>query len=108
MRPINIVDSSGKLCGIVTDGDIRRHLLHSAGNVLEQPVREIMTRNTTTGPESMAVDTLRLMEERLIDDCLSWTTMASRSASLMFRTCCVQVSCKIARQGTALPEGVPG
>jgi len=69
MRAINIVDSFGKLCGIATDGDIRRHLLHSSGDVLERPVREIITRTpTTTGPESMAVDAVRLMEERVIGD----------------------------------------
>lgn len=64
-----IVNSQSKLCGLVTDGDIRRHLVHDTAAMLERPVREIMTRTpTTVSPEMMAVDALRQMEERVIDD----------------------------------------
>ncbi|OGV56754.1 MAG: hypothetical protein A2017_09825 [Lentisphaerae bacterium GWF2_44_16] len=38
-----IIDDSGKLCGILTDGDIRRAFL--AGASMKTPVSEIMTKN---------------------------------------------------------------
>jgi arabinose-5-phosphate isomerase len=64
-----IVNPAGTLCGFVTDGDIRRHLVQDTASILDRPVGEIMTRAPlTVGPESMAVEALRLMEERVIDD----------------------------------------
>jgi arabinose-5-phosphate isomerase len=64
-----ILDQAGKLCGLVTDGDIRRHLVHDTAAILERPVREIMTKTPlTASPDMMAVDALRQMEERVIDD----------------------------------------
>ncbi len=39
---VGIVDESGVLIGVITDGDLRRHM---AGNLLVQPVEEVMSRN---------------------------------------------------------------
>lgn len=48
---VGVVDGGGRLIGIVTDGDLRRHI---ADRLLERTVDEVMTRNPkTTGPEVM-------------------------------------------------------
>lgn len=39
---VGVVDGDGRLVGIVTDGDLRRHL---SGDLLSAPVDEVMTRN---------------------------------------------------------------
>ena len=48
---VGIVDDAGLLVGIITDGDLRRHL---SGDLLARPVDEIMT----TGPKTVRPDTL--------------------------------------------------
>lgn len=42
-----VVDGEGRLAGILTDGDIRR-ILHRFGQVLDSPVRDLMTRGPKT------------------------------------------------------------
>ncbi|MDK1377721.1 MULTISPECIES: KpsF/GutQ family sugar-phosphate isomerase [unclassified Sinorhizobium] len=39
---VGIVDEGGALIGVITDGDLRRHM---AGNLLLQPVEDVMSRN---------------------------------------------------------------
>lgn len=66
-----VVDAAGKLAGYLTDGDVRRHLLRLAdpGKLLATPVREFMTRTPLTfRPEMAALDALRLLQERRVDD----------------------------------------
>ncbi len=61
-----VVDADGGLEGIITDGDLRRHMLRSA-NVLEQTAGMVMTRGpVTVGPGMLAVEALNLMEQRKI------------------------------------------
>ncbi len=63
-----IVDDQGKLAGIFTDGDLRR-LLTTRRNLLESPVREVMTaKPTAVQQEQLAVEALRIFEQRKIDD----------------------------------------
>ncbi len=63
-----VVDPGGSLAGIFTDGDLRR-LLTSRRNLLESPVREVMTpRPTTVRQDQLAVEALRIFEQRKIDD----------------------------------------
>jgi arabinose-5-phosphate isomerase len=66
---VSVVDDSGSLTGILTDGDIKRVLQRHRGEqllaVLEGPVGDVMTRN----PQSVAADmpgqhVVRMMEER--------------------------------------------
>jgi arabinose-5-phosphate isomerase len=53
---------SGRLTGIVTDGDLRRHM---AADLLERPVGEIMTRGPLTiRPQALAAEALNLMNAR--------------------------------------------
>jgi len=54
-----VVDADGSLAGIVTDGDLRRHM--SAG-LLERTAAEVMTdRPKTIRPGALAAEALRLM-----------------------------------------------
>lgn len=63
-----IVDDKGKLCGIVTDGDLRRALLRDV-NLFNAPVTEVMTRSPKIiHPDALATEALRLMQNYQIDD----------------------------------------
>lgn len=51
--------SEGKLAGVITDGDLRRHM---AGDLLARPAGEIMTAAPRTiAPNALAVEALRRM-----------------------------------------------
>lgn len=63
-----IVDAAGRLCGILTDGDLRRHMVKH-GNPLDMPARDIMTaKPITVRADQLAVDVLRAFEKHDIDD----------------------------------------
>ena len=54
----------GKLVGIVTDGDLRRHL--KAGRSLETPVAEVMTRKPRTiAPEALVAEALENISHKI-------------------------------------------
>jgi len=54
-----IVDENGKLAGIITDGDLRRHM---GADLVHQQAGDVMTANPRTGEAGMlAADALRLM-----------------------------------------------
>lgn len=67
---IALVDRrSGKLSGILTDGDFRRSALAAGPDFLSRPVSEFMTRTPRTIPDTaLGVDALRLFEAHRIDD----------------------------------------
>ncbi|QYM79552.1 KpsF/GutQ family sugar-phosphate isomerase [Horticoccus luteus] len=59
---------TGKLTGILTDGDFRRSAL-TGPDFLRQPVSTFMTRNPkTVRDDALGVDALRLFEAHRIDD----------------------------------------
>ena len=61
-----VTDRQNVLTGIITDGDLRR-LLYKKNNPLEQPVREVMTRNPKTINEDLlAGQALEEMEKHRI------------------------------------------
>jgi arabinose-5-phosphate isomerase len=61
-----VVDASGRLEGVVTDGDLRRHMTPGS-NLLAHRAGDVMTSNPVTiGRQLLAVEALRLMEERKI------------------------------------------
>jgi arabinose-5-phosphate isomerase len=71
-----VVDSGSRLVGILTDGDLRRLLLHSE-RPLAGPVALAMTKSPVTiAPEALASEALRLLEDRKI------TALAVADASL--------------------------
>jgi arabinose-5-phosphate isomerase len=56
---IGIVDGQGKLAGIITDGDLRRHM---RPNLLEQRVEAIMTKSPVTAKaDQLASEVLEVM-----------------------------------------------
>jgi arabinose-5-phosphate isomerase len=58
-----IVDGTGKLCGIFTDGDLRRLMEKRGTGAIDLPVEEGMTRTPRTiGPEKLASEAMRVME----------------------------------------------
>jgi len=64
----SVVDARGRLLGIFTDGDLRRHL-ESTPNLVERPVREVMTRHPKTiHSDRLAAEALRLLREYKIDE----------------------------------------
>ncbi len=63
---VNVVDTAGRLAGIITDGDLRRAIQRRDHAALENLLcDDIMTRNpVVAGPDLLAYDALRLMEDR--------------------------------------------
>jgi arabinose-5-phosphate isomerase len=60
-----VVDAGNRLAGIITDGDLRRHL--EPGNLLDQPAAAVMTTSpATVGRSMLAVQALALLEQRKI------------------------------------------
>jgi arabinose-5-phosphate isomerase len=61
-----VVDQSGTVAGIITDGDLRRHM--SAGpNILDLTAADVMTASPVTIPPSLlAVEALKILEQRKI------------------------------------------
>jgi arabinose-5-phosphate isomerase len=61
-----VVDEGGVLLGIITDGDLRRHM-ERAAKTLEMTARDIMTEGPVSVlPATLAVEALNLMEQRRI------------------------------------------
>jgi arabinose-5-phosphate isomerase len=59
-----VIDATGKLCGIFTDGDLRRLMERLGVAALESTVETGMTRSPKTiAPERLATEAMRLMEE---------------------------------------------
>lgn len=66
-----LTDESGFLAGYLTDGDLRRHLLRSqdANALLQSSAAIHMTRSPLAlRPEMAALDALRLLQERRLND----------------------------------------
>ena len=64
----SVVNKKGKLIGIFTDGDLRRHL-EADSNLAERRVKEVMTKNPVSiQPQKLAVEALRILEEKKIDE----------------------------------------
>ena len=66
-----VVDTGDRLVGIITDGDLRRHMIAAqqggGRSILDQKAADVMTRNPVTVTRgTLAVEALRVMEERRI------------------------------------------
>ncbi len=65
---VSVVNKSGKLSGVFTDGDLRRHLSRDP-NALQRTLSELMTRKPIfIREDALAVDLLKTFNERNIDD----------------------------------------
>lgn len=61
---VGVLDSGGALVGVITDGDLRRHM---APDLLQQAAAAVMTRDPQTiAPAMLAVEALALMNARAI------------------------------------------
>jgi arabinose-5-phosphate isomerase len=61
-----VADQSVRLVGVITDGDLRRHMGASV-NMMERTAADIMTRNpVTVVPATLAVEVLNVFERRKI------------------------------------------
>jgi len=67
---VSVVNPEGKLVGIFTDGDLRRHLQSEGAQLLDRQIKEVMT----AGPRKyiqvghLAAEALRIMADSQIDD----------------------------------------
>ena len=65
---VSVVNARGKLVGVFTDGDFRRHMA-VGDHVLSQPLQKVMTRNPIcVRDDALAVEALKIFNERDIDD----------------------------------------
>ena len=56
---VGVLDAQGRLAGVITDGDLRRHL---GDGLLARPVGDVMTRNPRViAPDELAVAAMRQM-----------------------------------------------
>lgn len=61
-----VVEGDQRLVGIITDGDLRRHMTDSA-QILERTARDVMTPHPVTiGSTLLVAEALKIMEERKI------------------------------------------
>lgn len=64
----SVVDKKGRLSGIFTDGDLRRHLETDTRLVLKK-VRDVMTKKPITiSKDHLASEALRILKEKHIDE----------------------------------------
>jgi len=65
---VSVVDARGRLTGVFTDGDLRRHMAGD-GEVLARKLSEVMTRHPIcVRDDALAVEALKIFNERNIDD----------------------------------------
>jgi len=65
---LSVVNQRGKLIGVFTDGDFRRHMAADE-NLLARPLEQVMTRRPISIRErALAVEALKIFNERDIDD----------------------------------------
>lgn len=63
-----VVDKSGKIKGIFTDGDLRRHLGIDR-DLPRRRIKEVMTRNPTVVDKDMlAAEAMRILQQKRIDE----------------------------------------
>ncbi|HUR45153.1 MAG TPA: KpsF/GutQ family sugar-phosphate isomerase [Candidatus Saccharimonadales bacterium] len=65
---VSVVNQKGRLVGVFTDGDLRRHMAGDE-DALSKPLAKVMTRNPISiREEALAVEALKIFNERNIDD----------------------------------------
>jgi len=65
---LSIVDARGKLVGVFTDGDFRRHMAIS-DHLLDLPLKRVMTRRPICiHDQALAAEAVKVFNERNIDD----------------------------------------
>lgn len=63
-----VVNRQGRVTGIFTDGDLRRHLEADEG-LPRRKIKEVMTRRpTVVRPQMLAAEAMRILQEKKIDE----------------------------------------
>jgi arabinose-5-phosphate isomerase len=68
---LSITDSRGRLAGVFTDGDLRRHMADNDDlpSLLSKSLKTVMTRNPICiSEDALASEALKIFDERNIDD----------------------------------------
>ena len=61
---VGVFDDAGALVGIVTDGDLRRHL--KSHHIVDTPVEEVMTRSPRTiAPDALVAEALEVISRKI-------------------------------------------
>jgi len=64
-----VVDGDGKLAGIFTDGDLRKHLLADGPTVWDRPITDVMVATPKRlRDDALVRDAVRLIREKRIDE----------------------------------------
>jgi arabinose-5-phosphate isomerase len=64
-----LIDESGKVSGIFSDGDLRRAITDDDGSVLRRPIRDLMTKNPKRiRGDQLASEAIALMRPHRIDE----------------------------------------
>jgi arabinose-5-phosphate isomerase len=64
-----LVDSKGKLIGIFTDGDLRRHLRINGEKILNEPIEKLATfKPLVIEQERFAAEAIHVLKTRKIDE----------------------------------------
>lgn len=65
---VSVVNPQGRLIGVFTDGDFRRHIAADEA-VMKRPLKEVMTKRPIhISADALAMEALRIFNERNIDD----------------------------------------
>jgi arabinose-5-phosphate isomerase len=65
---ISVVNKQGRIAGVFTDGDFRRHIARDT-NVLGAQIKTVMTKDPTTIRQTaLAAEALKVFQQRQIDD----------------------------------------
>lgn len=64
----SVVDKSGRLIGIFTDGDLRRHL-ETDDKLTRRKIKEVMTKNPLViSKDKLAAEAMHILEDKRIDE----------------------------------------
>jgi arabinose-5-phosphate isomerase len=65
---VSVINARGKLAGVFTDGDLRRHMM-GEGMDLAKPLATVMTKNPIcVRDDALAAEALKIFNQRNIDD----------------------------------------
>lgn len=65
-----VIDEKGVVCGIFTDGDLRRHIADNP-MIITQAVRNVMTKNPLSiHMDTLAMDALHIIKDKKVDELL--------------------------------------
>ena len=65
---ISVVNKKGKLAGVFTDGDFRRHIARNTDGLKTVLARVMTPHPITIRQDALAVEALRIFQQRQIDD----------------------------------------